>query len=98
MDLLYNSYLVENITNNENKMTLQDNGVNLEVTKKATVSGYKQDDWFIKYYITNIIALKKLINQYQVIYDSIDQIFVVHREDQEKPNMELNIHEYRLHF
>ena len=44
MDLLYNSYLVENITNNENKMTLQDNGVNLEVTKKATVSGYKQDD------------------------------------------------------
>ena len=67
------------------------------VTHKATVTGYKQDVWFKKYAITNTISLKNLIKQYWVTYDRIDQIFVVHREDQEKPNMEFKMHEYGIH-
>ena len=78
-------------------MKVKGNGITLAVTHKATVTGYKQDVWFRKYYITNIIALKNLIKKYQITYDSIDQIFVVHREDQEKLNMEFNIHEYGPH-
>ena len=61
------------------------------VTHKATVPKYKQYVCFSKDAITNIIALKNLIKQYQVTYDSINQILVVHREDKEKPNMELNM-------
>ena len=59
--------------------------------------GYKQDVWFIKHSITNIIALKNLIKKYLVTYDSIDKIFVVHGKDQEKPNMEFNMHKSVLH-
>ena len=38
-----------------------------------------------------------MIKQYRVTYDSIDQILVVHREDQEKLNMVFKMHESRLH-
>ena len=57
------------------------------VTCKATVPGYKHDLLFIKDAITNIISLKKLINQYQVTYDRIGQIFVINRDGQGIPNM-----------
>ena len=97
MDLFCNSELVENVTKTENNNTIQVNGGTLAVTHKATVPGYKQDVWFIKYYITNIIALKNLIKQYRVTYDSIYQILVVHREDNEKPNMEFKINESGIH-
>ena len=49
--------------------------------------------WFRKNAITNIIAPKNLIKEYGVTYDRIDQIFVVHREDQVKPKIESRIHE-----
>ena len=75
-------------------MTVQDNGGKLSVTHKATLHGYKQYVWFIKYYITNTIALKELIKKYQVTYNIIDHIFVVYREYQKKPNMESKMHEY----
>ena len=52
--------------------------------------------WFRKYYRTNIFDLNKLIKQYWLTYDIIDQIFVLHSEDQEKPNMEFNMHESGL--
>ena len=79
-------------------MKVQGNGGTLAVTYKATVTKYKQYVWFIKDTITNIIFLKNLIRQYLVTYDSIDQIFVVHGEDQEQPNMEFNMHESGLLF
>ena len=97
MDLFYYSYLVENITKDRKKTTLQGNSGTLSVTRKETVTGYKKYFCFSKDSITNTIDLKKLINKYQVTYDSINQIFVVHREDQEKPNMEFKIHESVLH-
>ena len=66
---------------------MQRNVGTLVVTHKGKVPVYKQDVWFSKDAITNIIALKKLINKYLVTYDSIDQILVVHRENQVKPNV-----------
>ena len=77
---------------------MQSNGGNLAVTHKETVPGYKKDMWFSKDAITSIIALKNLINKYRVTYDSINHILVLHREDKEKPNMELKTHEYGIHF
>ena len=44
------------------------------------------------------MALKQLIKQDQVTYNSINQIFLVYREDQEKPNMELSMNQSGLHF
>ena len=48
--------------------------------------------------ITNIIALKNIIKQYRVTYDSHDKMFVVHRESTGKPNMEFRMHECGLHY
>ena len=64
MDLFCNSDIVENITKTENKVTVQGNGGTLVVTHKEIVSGYKQYVFFIKYSITNVIALKNMIKQY----------------------------------
>ena len=98
MELFWNSDLVENITKAGNNMTVQVNDDTLAVNHKETLPGYKHDVWFRKYSITNIIFLKNWIQQYWVTYDSIDHIFVVHREDKEKPNMESKMHESGLHF
>ena len=62
-------------------MKLHGNGGTLVVTQKATVNRYKQDVCFSKDAITNKNPIKNLIKQYQVTYDSIDQIFVVHMEE-----------------
>ena len=78
-------------------MKVQGNEYTLAIKHKATVPRYKEDVWFSKYAITNIIDLKNLIKQYCVTYDSIDQIFVVHREDKEKQNTEFKMHESGLH-
>ena len=78
-------------------MKVNVNGCTLAVAHKTTVTGYKQDVWFSKESITNTLSLKTFIKQYRVTYDSIDQIFVVHREDQEKPNMEFKMHESVIH-
>ena len=82
MDMLYNSDLVDNTTKPRNKMTVQVSGGTIVVTHKATVPGYKQYIWFNKYDITKIISFKNLIKTYQVTYNNINQILLVHREDQ----------------
>jgi hypothetical protein len=48
-------------------------------------------------HITNILALRNLIQQYHVTYDSNDLMFVVHREFENKPNMEFRMHQSGLH-
>jgi hypothetical protein len=48
--------------------------------------------------ITNIIALRNLIEQYRVTYDSDDLMFVVHRESESKLNMKLRMDESGLHY
>jgi hypothetical protein len=42
--------------------------------------------------------LSNVIKQYRVTYNSDDQMFVVHRESKNKPNMEFRMHESGLHY
>jgi hypothetical protein len=67
------------------------------VSRRATMPGYKKTVWFSTRVTTNIIALRNLINQYRVTYDSDDLMFVVHRESENKLNMEFRMHERGLH-
>jgi hypothetical protein len=39
-----------------------------------------------------------VIKQYRVTYDSNDQMFVVHREPDGKPDMEFRMHKSGLHY
>jgi hypothetical protein len=69
------------------------------VTHKAEMAGYHTHVWYNRKAITNsIIALSNVIKQYRVTYDSADQMFVVHRESENKPNMEFRMHESGLHY
>ena len=68
-------------------MTVHSNGSTLAVSYKETFPVYKQGVCFSKDAITNIIYIKNFILKYIVTYDSIDQICVMHREDQEKSNI-----------
>jgi hypothetical protein len=47
--------------------------------------------------MTNIIVLSNSIKQHRAMHDSNDQMFVVHRESQNKPNMEFKTHKSGLH-
>jgi hypothetical protein len=70
----------------------------MTVSRKATLPGYNKSVWFSTRAITNIIALRNLIEQYHVTYDSDDLMFVVHRESESKPNMEFRMHESGFHY
>jgi hypothetical protein len=59
--------------------------------------GYHMHVWYNKKAIRNILYLSNMIKQYQVTYDSNDQMFVVHRNLEGKPDMEFWMHESRLH-
>jgi hypothetical protein len=60
------------------------------VTKKAEMEGYHTDvwPWYDRNAITNILALSNVIKQ----------MFVVHRESANLPNMEFLMHESGLHY
>jgi hypothetical protein len=60
--------------------------------------GYNKTVWFSTRAIINIIALRNLIDQYRVTYDSDDLMFVVHQELESNPNMEFRMHESGLHY
>ena len=60
MELFCNSDLVGNVAKDGKRMAVQGNVSTLVVTHKATVTDYKQDLWFRKYSINNVIALKNL--------------------------------------
>jgi hypothetical protein len=98
MDLFCNPKFVDNIKKSSKSMRLKSNGGTMMVSHKATMKGYKSDVWFSKDAITNNIALSNLIKQYRVTYNSKDQMFVVHREKQNKPNVEFKMHESGLHY
>ena len=98
MDLICNPDLVENSFKTNQTMNLRSNGGTMAVSRKARIPGYHADVWFSKKAITNIVALKNLIKQYRVTYDSDDLMFVVHREPAGKPNMQFRMHESGLHY
>jgi hypothetical protein len=87
MDLFCNAALVSKIRKSISNIRLKSNGGTMVVTRKATMEGYNKTVWFSTRAITNIIALRNLIDQYRVTYDSEDFMFVVHRESESKPNM-----------
>ena len=68
------------------------------VMLQAHVPGYHKPIWFKKSMITNIIALRNLIQQYHVMYDSINETFMVHQESHGKPNMQFWMHSSGLHY
>jgi len=68
------------------------------VNHKAKMAGYHAHVWYDKRAITNILALKNVIKQYRVTYNSNEQRFIVHREEDNKPNMEFWMHESGLHY
>jgi hypothetical protein len=98
IELFYNAALVSKTCKSTTSMILKSNGGTMVVTRKATMPGYNKDVWFSTRAITNIIALSNLIQQYRVTYDSDDNMFVVHRESQGKPNREFRIHKCGLHY
>jgi hypothetical protein len=97
MDLFCNTALVSKISKSRSSMRLKSNGGTMVVTRKAMMEGYNKTVWFSTRSI-NIIALRNLIDQYRVTYDSDDLMFVVHRESESKPNMEFKMHKSGLHY
>jgi hypothetical protein len=98
IDLFCNTTLVSKNSKSRSSMRLKSNGGTMIVTRKATMEGYNKTVWFSTRSITNIIALRNLIDQYRVTYDSDDLLFVVHRESESKPNMEFKMHTSGLHY
>ena len=83
VDLFYNWKFIKNICMSFTDMKLESNGGTMRVSHLANVNGYKNDMWFDKKAITNIImSPSSLISkQYCVTFDSIDQMLVIHRDD-----------------
>jgi hypothetical protein len=98
MDLFCNASLVSKTSKSNSSMRLRSNGETMVVSHRATLLGYYKTEWFSTRAITNIIALRYLIDQYRVTYDSDDLMFVVHRELENRPNMEFRMHESGLHY
>jgi hypothetical protein len=100
MDLFCNTALlskISKISKSRSNMQLKSNVGTMVITRKATMEGYSKTVWFITRAITNIIALRNLIDQYRVTYYSDDLMFVVHRESESKSNMEFKMHKSGLH-
>jgi hypothetical protein len=68
------------------------------VKKQAIMPVYHAHVWYNKIAITNILSLSNVIKQYFVTYDSNDQMFVVHRKPEGKPDMEFRMHKSGLHY
>jgi hypothetical protein len=79
-------------------MRLKSNRGTMVVYPRANITGYNKTFWFSTRAITNNIALRNLIDQYRVTYDSDDVMFVVHRESENKPIMKFRMHESGLHY
>jgi hypothetical protein len=79
-------------------MRLKINGGTMVVTQKELMEGYNKTVWFSTRAITNIIALRNMIDQYRVTYDSDDFMLFVQRESESKPNMEFKMHKSGLHY
>jgi hypothetical protein len=98
MDLFCYPHLVKEVMKTTKVMNLQSNGGTMQIRHKASITGYHHQVWFSKFALTNIIALSNLIKQYQVTYDSTDEMFVDQRLANNLPNMEFKMHSSGLHY
>ena len=97
MELFCNESLVSMTFQSKTPMRLKINGRMMKVNHKATINGYKRPVWYSKDAITDTIALRNIICQYRVTYDSEESTFAVHHEEANKKNMEFRMHANRLH-
>ena len=72
--------MVEDIKKIKGPLRIHSNGGEMSVDQKAKIPRYNKRMWFIRRAITVIIAPKRLTEQYIVIYDSNDQMHILHRE------------------
>ena len=98
MDFFCNRALVTETYKSNISMRLKSNGGTILVTHKAKMARYHKNMWFSKRAITNIIPLSNAIQQHRVAYESEENMFIVHREADEKPNMEFIMHKVGLHY
>jgi hypothetical protein len=98
MDLICDPALVESTFKSSHSMRLKSNGRTMEVKKQGIMPGYHTHVWYNKKAITNILSLSNVIKQYQVTYDSNDQMFMVHCDLEGKPDMECWMHKSGLHY
>ena len=98
IDCFCNPKLVTETLKSSSSMRLKNNSVTMVVTHKVNMEGYHKRIWFIKRAITNIIALRNIIEKYRFTYVSEDNIFIVQQEAVDKPNMEFRMHNIRLHY
>ena len=54
--------------------------------------------WFDKTAITNIFAINNPIHKYRVTYDSLNQEFIVNREENNDPKIYFRMHERSLQY
>jgi hypothetical protein len=66
MDLFCNAALVSKISKSRSNMRLKSNVGTMVVTRKATMEDYNKTVWFSTRAITNMIALRNLIDQHHV--------------------------------
>ena len=98
MDLFCNTKLVRNIYKTNKNILLQSNGGTMIITHKSKVANYNPHVWFYQKYITKLIAIKNIIKQHHVTYNSLDEMFIVHIEEHGKHNVKLRMHESGLHY
>ena len=79
-------------------MTVVSNGGSLAIRKKGTYSGFKEQPWFDKRAVTNILSLKDVTDQYRITCDSAHaSSFIVHRTEKGMPDMVFDMLPCGLH-
>ena len=92
-----NKNLVQKVWESSEPMTLHGNGGQVTTTHKCKVINLKQEVWFHPEYITNVLSLEIIKNQYRISYDSEkDAAFVVHRPG--KINLRFECHKNVLQY
>jgi hypothetical protein len=79
-------------------LTLKSNSGELIIYDIANVDDYDEPVWFSMQAIANIFALKTMKKQYKVMYDSVEESFLVHQEGVGLPNLLFKEHANDLHF
>merc|ERR1712197_200784 len=95
-----NANFVEDIWNSQCKMTLLGDGGKMSTNRQCSIPGLQlsQPVWFHEDYITNVLSLALLTQQYRITYDSDKSgSFIVHRQPN-KPNLHFIRHKSGLHY
>jgi hypothetical protein len=98
VDIFCNKEFVSNIQPAPEPLILKSNGGELIAHHIANVADYDEPVWFSKKAITNIFTLKNMKKQYRVMYNSLEETFLVHCEAAGLLNLLFKEHRNGLHF